>query len=141
MWKLWIIILSCPLMLGCIPFHTCTQFKPTCSIEAYAIIEFNNYTEENRYTYVQQMYDGEPLGEPIVEIVEAKTAHRYHVPSGYYELGQKNRDGTYQAWQTREKGKGNPWVPLLVCSTTVVNMADKIVPPKELVIRPRKQPE
>ena len=87
------------------------------------------------------MYDGEPLGEPVAQMVEAKTSHRYRVPPGYYELGQQNRDGTYQVWQTRKDGKGKPWVPLTACITITINMADKKVVPKKLVIRPRKQPE
>ncbi len=139
MWRLWLVALLCSLILGCIPFHHCMQTRPSCSIEPYTTIEFNNYTKEDRFTYIQRMYDGEPLGKPITNMVEAKTTHRYHVPPGYYELGQKNRDGTYQVWQTRKDEKGKPWVPLLACGTTTINMADKKVVPKKLVIRPRKQ--
>ena len=137
MWKLWLVIQFCSLtflLLGCIPFHQCMQTRPSCSIEPYHTIEFNNYTEEARFTYIQRMYDGEPLGEAITNMVEAKTTHKYRVPPGYYELGQKNRDGTYQVWRTGTKDK---WMTLGACATTTINMADKKVPRKEFVIRPR----
>ena len=90
-----------------------------------------------KLTYIQRFYDGEPLGEPISKIVEPKTRHRYHVPSGYYELGHRKMDGTYQAWQTRE---GEKWKAIPVCGTAVINMAEIVVPTiKKSVLRPRKQ--
>jgi hypothetical protein len=112
------------------------QTSPSCSIEPYAVIEFNNYTKVDKFTYIQRYYDNEPLGEPIVKIVEAKTTHRYRVPPGYYELGVKKIDGTYQAWQT--KAQRNVWSMLGACDTVVVNMAEKKLPAIEKKINPRR---
>ena len=129
------LISSLLVLQGCIPFHTCMQTKPSCSIEPYATIQFHNYTRVDKVTYIQRMYDGDPLGKPIAQVVEAKTTHRYHVPPGYYELGHKLLDGTYQVWQTRTKN--NRWVPVPACHTITINMSETRTKPVPLTIRPR----
>lgn len=138
---LWVVQMCRKLLLFCaswlfVSCGHCMQTRPSCSIEPYATIEFINFTETNKLTYVQRYYDNKPLGEPMVNIVEAKTAHRYHIPPGYYELGTRRKDGTYQSWQTRaDRGK---WVAVAACSNTIINMSERKVPPRELKIKSRR---
>lgn len=115
----------------------CLQTRPSCSIEPFATVEFRNYEEVNKLTYIQRFYDDKELGEPIIRVVEAKTTHLYRLPPGYYELGVRKLDGTYQVWQTRDQtGK---WSVLAACDNPVVNMRYREVPPPKFKIRPRRQ--
>jgi hypothetical protein len=109
------------------------QTRPSCSLEPYAIIEFINFTDTNKVTYAQRYYDGEPLGEPITNVVEARTNHRYRVPPGIYEFGVRMLDGTIRAWKTKRA--------LWACEAVTIPMAlkRKNSITKEDKIHPRRE--
>jgi hypothetical protein len=92
-------------------------------------VEFINFTNTHKSSFVQRFYDNKPLGEPMTYSVRPRTIHRYRVPPGIYEFGVKMDDGRIHAWRTARA--------LWACEKVSIPMEIK-EPPKERKIRSRR---